>query len=135
MICEQSGDASSSPIWLLIERPASIAKAYWLVFSSAVHPPEADQWIGRVYGLQITESRRDNDVSGTRTEPFCYPCSGPAPCRGRAVVNQTLASPGFWPCGRPSPGLWPIMGRRVPLAVMPYEREALVIIVILIAMV
>jgi hypothetical protein len=28
-----------------------------------------------------------------------YPRFGPAPCRGTAVVNQTLASPGFGPPG------------------------------------
>lgn len=31
-------------------------------------------------------------------------------------MNQTLAAPGFGPAGLPSSSLWPILGRRAPLA-------------------
>jgi hypothetical protein len=64
----------------------------------------------------------------------CYPCFEPAPYRGAAVVNQTLASPSFGPAGFHPQAFGP-EGRRAPFAVMTYERQALVIIVILTTMV
>jgi len=49
-------------------------------------------------------------------------------------VNQTLALPGFGPAGFHPLAFGP-GGRRAPLEVMTYERQALVIIVILTTMV
>lgn len=49
--------------------------------------------------------RRRSEVSGF----------GPAPYQGAAVVNQTLASPGFGPAGF-HPQAYGPEGRRAPLA-------------------
>lgn len=53
------------------------------------------------------------------------------PLSGYGCREPNLGFAKVWPSGRPSSGLWPIVGRRAPLAVMAYERQALVIIVIL----
>ena len=56
--------------------------------------------------------RRRSEVSGF----------GPAPYQGAAVVNQTLASPGFGPAGFHPHAFGP-EGRRAPLALVSTAKN------------